>query len=886
MADLFSNYGEDSVNSDEGLGSSSEGMSGDAEDDICDDPSSVLDDICQGARLDLLEEHQHSDNPYHRQAVVRTLQSSLRAVGGAREEAERLLCVATLLSQDVVEDIRCDVADQIPHLALACHTAHEPDGRTLDPLISSHILPIITTLLGDPNKMIHKTAQGALLALLEQGLLPSRVVEEKLVPLVVSWCSVDDAELNTSAIGLMTKMACVIGRDSTIHHFLQPFTELCEDSQLYVRKVCATNFGDFAAVFGPIKTEEMLLVSFLHLCQDNEWAVRKACAEVFTTVSHAVTLSKRKSTLASTFHQLLRDESRWVQVASFQSLGSFIATFSGQDVASHDHQVLLDTEGVVLALRAEANCKSMMLYAPRNETLNLVGHDEEEIDTGEDEIIEHAEEVSEEEEEEAAKAEQLKEASNTANLLLNSIASEVENMKLTEKRPVDSEESFNTFQFWRTPLPELGLSKNLMPPPLPTTDPPSLRNCGFYNNNITPPLSPLVSLMPDHLENQARPLVTSIDSDFHEGSADQDSFERVSHCEGFKQEIVPPMLINHFVYMATPLARTVDNEISHHCAFSLPAVVLTLGRNNWPLLRKTYQSLALDMQWKVRRTMASSIHEIAAILGEDLASTDLMPIFMEFVKDLDEVRIGVLKHLTSFLKILRHDECEKFLPELSRLLQMDHHTNWRYREELATQLIGVLDLCTPEHARSHVAPIALALLDDRVAAVREAALPLVAKVTATLSEEQELLDRLLARYQELYVATERWMRRQSLSLLCGHLIRLPNPPIKPEIFATRILPMLEHLAKDSVPNVRLAVAKSISQDVLAHPYFAVNGAGFDLVEGILHDLQLDRDKDVRYFSGGMLETSYELTSMMPLSEDSTIDQKDDQEHKCWTEVNS
>jgi hypothetical protein len=77
------------------------------------------------------------------------------------------------------------------------------------------------------------------------------------------------------------------------------------------------------------------------------------------------------------------------------------------------------------------------------------------------------------------------------------------------------------------------------------------------------------------------------------------------------------------------------------------------------------------------------------------------------------------------LQILRRDECEKFLPELSRLLQMDHHTNWRYREELATQLIGVLDLCTPEHARANVAPIALALLDDRVAAVREAALPLV-----------------------------------------------------------------------------------------------------------------------------------------------------------------
>lgn len=77
------------------------------------------------------------------------------------------------------------------------------------------------------------------------------------------------------------------------------------------------------------------------------------------------------------------------------------------------------------------------------------------------------------------------------------------------------------------------------------------------------------------------------------------------------------------------------------------------------------------------------------------------------------------------LQILRQEECDEFLPSLSKFLQMDHHSNWRYREELANQLVGVLDLCTPEQARAHVAPIGLALLDDRVAAVREAALPLV-----------------------------------------------------------------------------------------------------------------------------------------------------------------
>lgn len=57
------------------------------------------------------------------------------------------------------------------------------------------------------------------------------------------------------------------------------------------------------------------------------------------------------------------------------------------------------------------------------------------------------------------------------------------------------------------------------------------------------------------------------------------------------------------------------------------------------------------LQWKVRRTLAFSIHELAVILGDQLTAADLVPIFNGFLKDLDEVRIGVLKHLYDFLKV-------------------------------------------------------------------------------------------------------------------------------------------------------------------------------------------------------------------------------------------
>ena len=56
-------------------------------------------------------------------------------------------------------------------------------------------------------------------------------------------------------------------------------------------------------------------------------------------------------------------------------------------------------------------------------------------------------------------------------------------------------------------------------------------------------------------------------------------------------------------------------------------------------------------QWKVRRTLAFSIHELAVILGETITTEDLVPIFNEFLKDLDEVKIGAVKHLADFIKV-------------------------------------------------------------------------------------------------------------------------------------------------------------------------------------------------------------------------------------------
>ena len=195
---------------------------------------------------------------------------------------------------------------------------------------------------------------------------------------------------------------------------------------------------------------------------------------------------------------------------------------------------------------------------------------------------------------------------------------------------------------------------------------------------------------------------------------------------GGNQTVVPQNLMDYYLQMTDPYyVETVDAEITRHCAYSLPAVVCTLGKEHWPLLRDLYGTLAGDMQWKVRRTLASSIHEIGAILGQQVVTEDLLPVFDGFIKDLDEVRIGVLKHLSEFLALLPEKERRNYLPRLADFLKLDNEQNWRFRQELAVQLQTVVGLFSPTDSAQSILPLALTLASDRVAAVRHPAFTLV-----------------------------------------------------------------------------------------------------------------------------------------------------------------
>uniref|UniRef100_A0A914RCI1 Uncharacterized protein n=1 Tax=Parascaris equorum TaxID=6256 RepID=A0A914RCI1_PAREQ len=170
-----------------------------------------------------------------------------------------------------------------------------------------------------------------------------------------------------------------------------------------------------------------------------------------------------------------------------------------------------------------------------------------------------------------------------------------------------------------------------------------------------------------------------------------------------------PLILSH----AFPL--TVSDIVPKELLDSyVKPVAFTLGRRNWPQLQETYAQLASDMQvmmtifkqfppvtkcfsavtfymeiWRVRQSLASSMHEVAAIIGEENADAHLVPVFEQFMKDVEDVRLGLLKHLYDFFKLVTPGTRKKLLTVLASFLHSDaeNERNWRSRHEYTRLVI-------------------------------------------------------------------------------------------------------------------------------------------------------------------------------------------------------
>lgn len=78
-----------------------------------------------------------------------------------------------------------------------------------------------------------------------------------------------------------------------------------------------------------------------------------------------------------------------------------------------------------------------------------------------------------------------------------------------------------------------------------------------------------------------------------------------------------------------------------------------LGRNRWQVLLPIYTKLLKIQDKRVKKTIASSLHEISKILGDKGTQDNLFVILDKFLKDpMDEVKVEAIRHLSDILRVI------------------------------------------------------------------------------------------------------------------------------------------------------------------------------------------------------------------------------------------
>uniref|UniRef100_A0A914DIJ9 Uncharacterized protein n=1 Tax=Acrobeloides nanus TaxID=290746 RepID=A0A914DIJ9_9BILA len=248
------------------------------------------------------------------------------------------------------------------------------------------------------------------------------------------------------------------------------------------------------------------------------------------------------------------------------------------------------------------------------------------------------------------------------------------------------------------------------------------------------------------------------------------------------------------------------------------SLVYTLGSENWHFMRGFYLKLAHHFSPSVRTIMASSLAEIAKIIGTELTEQDLLTLFESYLRDDADVRAGLVKNLSEFFKIVSEEVRERLIIQLSGFMEIEVHRNWRIRFELSRECIQLCRLLSPHQVNEYIAPLSMLLANDSIADVRLQGVELLAEIVAIficsdapISYVQSLLDD----SRRSFMKSNSYRRRQSWGNFMQAILQ--KNLLHNEQFMLLFEDDLIEVSRDKISFVRLTtcqIARYIEHEVL------------------------------------------------------------------------
>ncbi|KAJ3357795.1 hypothetical protein HDU83_002923 [Entophlyctis luteolus] len=265
----------------------------------------------------------------------------------------------------------------------------------------------------------------------------------------------------------------------------------------------------------------------------------------------------------------------------------------------------------------------------------------------------------------------------------------------------------------------------------------------------------------------------------------------------------------------------------------------TVLREIIPCIRE----LVSDSSQHVRAALATEISSLAPILGKEQTIEHLLPLFLLLLKDdASEVRLNIISKLDKV-----NDGIELLSQSLlPAIVELAEDKQWRVRLAIIENIPLLASQLGVKFFDEKLGTLCMSWLGDCVYSIREAATVNLKKLTEVFGYDwakQTIIPKVLIMGQH-----SNYLYRITTIFALSILATVVNG----EVLKDLIIPTLNSLAVDPIPNIRFNVAKSLEKLI---PLLRKNGLAAllsDPIKPTLSKLCDDGDMDVRYFAGRAL----------------------------------
>ena len=276
-----------------------------------------------------------------------------------------------------------------------------------------------------------------------------------------------------------------------------------------------------------------------------------------------------------------------------------------------------------------------------------------------------------------------------------------------------------------------------------------------------------------------------------------------------------------------------DITILQKCAFNFPAVLMTYGVESWEKLKLCFSKMAEQKDENIRLPLASSLGEIAKILGSDLTESDLLEFVDKFYKNSGEIKMKILGVLPDIIRNISSNKKNQYLENI-KIMIGNRDDKWRKRLTYSKIIGKFNNTYSDSIIYKRVFPIAINFCFDDVNQVRiKSAGHNSRLILQLISGNTEYRDKTLEIITS-FARSINYAYRQLFILMCKHIFE------NKDVWEKDIAPLLLDLAYDKIINVRISLAKFINKVITKNKFDYLKND--DTIKKIVSILKKDKEE--------------------------------------------